>query len=40
MNPKRPTSRYITIKLSKVKGREKILKVAEESKLLQASKPP
>ena len=38
MNPKGPTSRYITIKWSKVKGREKILKVAEENKLLHASK--
>lgn len=40
MNPNRPTSRYITIKLSKITGGEKILKVAEESKLLHANKAP
>ena len=30
MNPKRPTPRHITTKMSKVKDKEKILKVARE----------
>ena len=32
MNPERPTPRNITIKMAKIKGKERVLKAAEESK--------
>ena len=34
MNPKRPTTRYIIIKMSKVKDKETILKAAIEKQLI------
>ena len=34
MNPKRPPSRHIIIKMAKVKDKEKILKAARERQLL------
>ena len=34
MDPKRPTSRYIIIKMAKLKDKERILKVAEKSNYL------
>ena len=33
-NPKRPTSKYIIVKMSKVKDKERILKVAREKQLV------
>ena len=38
MNPKRPTSRYITIKMQKMKDR--ILKVAREKSLVTYERAP
>ena len=34
VNPKRPTPRYIIIKMSKVKDKKRILKAAREKKLV------
>ena len=34
MNPKRPTSRHIIIKMPKVKNKERILKAAREKQLV------
>ena len=34
MNPKRPTPRYIIIKMAKVKDKERILKAAREKQLV------
>ena len=34
MNSRRPTPRHITIKMTKVKGKERILKAAREKQLI------
>ena len=34
MNPKRPTPRFIIIKITKIKDKEKTLKVAREKQLV------
>ena len=39
MNPKRATPRHVTIKMPKLKDKERILKVAREKKL-PTRKPP
>ena len=40
MNPKRPTLRHITVKMSKVKTKERILKQAREKKLVTCKGVP
>ena len=40
VNPKRPTPRYIIIKMSKVKDKERILKAARGKQLVTYKEPP
>ena len=40
MDAKRPTPRYIIIKMSKVKNKERILKAARERKLVTCRRVP
>ena len=40
VNPKRPTSRYITVKIYKVKDKERILKAARENQLVTYKRIP
>ena len=40
MNPKRFTQRHITIKMSKVKDKERILKAAREKQLVPFKRSP
>ena len=40
MNPKRPTTGHITIKMAKFKGTEKILKAAREKEIVTYKEAP
>ena len=40
MNPRRPTPRHITIKMQKVKDKERILKAAREKQLVTCKRAP